>query len=252
MSNWLVTIIGLAAFALQPFAVCAASFSTRQDSLVTKAITDFQSSDFRKQGEAKRQLLSAGSEAVDPLVSLLSQLLDQVAENRNPLKDAQHPRTNETQKPVYSTENWRLIIDCCDLLGKLRAARAVSLLIRVIEVHETFGTLPKRVAEVIALELIGKPAEPALMRELRDAPHRAVDLAGFMLSDGDPEKTRVQDVKALEIRIQVGAVLSRIGDEQTIVALQSMLQTKEFVAGSGRDIIEQTISQIRQRAFPLR
>lgn len=241
-------LICIATIIAQPGATRSFPRVQRQENVVTQAVSDLQSPDFRLRDAAKKQLLSAGSASVEPIISLLSELLDAgISPTSNMPRDVKRDSPlGVDEHKVRATGNWALVVDCCWLLGQLRAAQAVPLLIRVIEVDEIFSMLPKRVTEINSLGLIGKPAEAALLSEFRNAYGKAAMLVGLDLPDEHTRKLRVQERKALDIQMQVGAALALIGDNETIAALENLLVAGE-IKGSGRSIIDSTISQIKAR-----
>lgn len=204
------------------------AFDLTQDNGITEAIARLRADASQTRLIAKADLLTAGPAAIEPLMSLLSELLDNLGD------------TNEE-------DVWRLIYDCCELLGKLRANRAVRLLIKVIEVDEVPLMLPRRLPEIVALEVIGKGAEDALIEELKTGFQKAALLVGQRLSDGDARKLQLQERKAERIQIQVGATLGSIGDNSTIEALESLHKSEAYLGRSARAIIEHTISTIKSK-----
>jgi hypothetical protein len=218
-----------------------------QDDAVTKALKNLGSRKPSVRTAAKAELVAAGSLAIEPVMSLLSDLIDRAAKARRAIHlDKAVP----LQNPGYESDDlttWSLLNDCCEVLGRLRATRAIGLLIRVIEVDDISLMLPRRVPAIHALELIGKPAEAALIEEFKNVPEKLAPLVGQRVADADKAKLRLQEQRATEIRVQVSLALELIGDAGTVEALNALLETDSSLGWNARAIIETTITQIRAR-----
>ncbi len=243
-------ILHLAANSLQyPVGLSTGVTNQAQDDTVTQAIRGLWSRHDSIRVAAKTKILTVGTIAIDPLVSLLSELLETirkphiVAGQRRLEPSSESPSGYEPREGI----TWRVIYDCCELLGRLKAYEAVALLIQVIEVDDVPLMLPRLLPEINALILIGKPAESALIEEMKNAFQKAGSLVGQKLPDGDERKLLLQERKASDIQIQVGVALQMIGDNSTIEALEALMKSEAYLGRSARDIIEHTMARIRTR-----
>jgi len=105
----------------------------------------------------KKEVLACGAQAIPPLMSLLSEMLDR---QRHAAEQIGQGHTDSEQAPMWVVE------DCCELLGRLRAVEGVPLILQVIEDKDYFTMVPKIDVPVLALTRIGKPAIPAITAEL--------------------------------------------------------------------------------------
>lgn len=261
----LIAFLYLIGALLQPLSINGSIHSTAtqqpQETEIAQAISDLESPNPFKSEAARQHILALGNEAVEPIISLLKRSLDEAtdendsatgASDRNPLRDS----IKHLKEP-----NWNVINSCCDCLGRLKAVGAVRLLIKVIElrydgIHVEIGTLKiagygTRTPEVVALESIGSPAEQSLLWELR-TPKWALDSVDIGLPNDDPHTLLAKEHRVREIRTQVLEVLSVIGGNGTLTALESLLDTPEFASREEKYMLEFTIRRIRNKSHPIR
>ena len=222
----------------------------RQDDAILIAIKELRSNRPSIRSAAKTRLVQAGNDAVGPVMSLLSELLER-ATNRLPVQEESAPPLRSgSQDGSEHLSTWTTIDDCCDVLGGLRARQAVGLLIRVVEVRGTYAILPppKRPSELNAIALIGKAAEGALIEELKTAQQRAVSLVSEMRAEGDNQRQWLEERKVYEIQVQMTEALSRVGDSGTIEALEALLKSNVEYGRSWRAIVEGAIAKISSRS----
>ena len=256
---WIASTSLALALAVAPAAILGLWMTTastaQQDDSIAKALQELRSSRDSIRSDAKTRLLLAGSEAVRPVMALLSDLLKR-AGNRVPIQqETGRPLLSGFQDGSEHPDTWRIINDCCDVLGALRDARAVRLLIQVVEVRCTremvsFGRRPN---EISAIALIGKPAEAALIEELKTAQQRAASLVGLRTAEGDDrilwlQERRVYESTVFELQMQMSDALSRVGDSGTIEALEALLRSDGDYGRKWRVIVEGTIARIASRS----
>jgi hypothetical protein len=256
----------------------AQSPAAEQPWSLPRAIDALKSGEERDRAAAKEYLLGLGSAAVDPLISLLRAALDTVDE---PLAiiaadgvEIRIGSPSTSSVNVSADVASRLVGDCCEVLGALRARPAIPLLIQIIELNDPVLTLSGCGAHTEAsraLARIGKPAEFALIEEFKNAPHRAqssIERAeswvrkwrSHMQPPGSSSQTQAagsvedsarvrsrQCEEARRIQVQLGCVLERMGDQGTIAALEEALTSNTDPCDTGKSIIENTISTIRMR-----
>ena len=217
----------------------------QQDDSTSRALLELRSSRASIRSDAKTRLVLAGSEAVGPVMALLSELLESASKppvsiEHQPSRPLRMPFEDGSEDPNI----WRMINDCCDVLGALRAAWSVGLLIRVVEVRCTreIVSLSRRPNEISAIALIGKPADAALIEELKTAPQRY--LVGLTRS----ESLWYWEGKVFEIQMQMSEALSRVGDSGTIEALEALLRSDGDYGRKWRVIVEGTIARIATRS----
>ena len=210
---------------------------------------------------AKRELLKAGTMAVKPLCSLLTDLLENpyprfpkgeeeeaarfltlyprmVAQN---MSLADHERSFAIADKYFI--NSRLISDIVELLGRLRAEAAVPNLIRIMQSRDLYAGTDGFGKEMVALTRIGEPAVPYLIAALKDAKETArrredVNLS-FVVDEEETDEEEVGEIinwdqseeDAEEIAIRLHKILLRavmalgeIGDSKGLSFLEGFLK----------------------------
>jgi hypothetical protein len=163
---------------------------------VNQAIDKLWSASDSERQEGKDALLRFGQRSVDPLLTLLADLMEsqhprfprgKEADGHRALRRAQElsatreglagaMRLSEDFKPVSDLSiNSRLFLDITELLGNLGAESAIPLLVGILE-REPAGfsltSAPHMRAEMIALYKIGPAAVPALIESVESADTR--------------------------------------------------------------------------------
>jgi len=251
---------------LQPLAVRASfvgpAIQETQQTEIEQTISDLESFNPFKREAARNHILVLGDQAIEPIMSLLKRSLDELTDQQDTTISASQEKPFRGSTTQFKEPNWSLIDGCCYFLGRMRVVAAVPLFIRVIETRARTENIivqtrikvageGDRTTEVEALKMIGPAAEPALLRELR-TPRWALDSVDIVLPNDDPHTLYAKEHKVHEIRIQVLEVLSVIGNEGTIAALESLLDNPDFATAEDRFLLEHTIPRIRNRPFPIR
>lgn len=244
---------------------------TGNDRGVERAIKKLWSADNGVRELGREEVLRIGPAAAEPLVKHLSDLItdnrprfatEREDEGRKALQEymTNVRRSNElvyeskTSEAVFRlTINQRLTSDAISLLGELRAAEGVPILIRIMESRgEPSGI------ELEALRKIGSPAVPSLIKSITNASISAtaamfeqpiafhveilIDLtrdtenaededeewdAGGDEEDAiDPESEWVIEIDTLRIKEKALRVLGEIGDESALPFLESLIKTE--------------------------
>jgi HEAT repeat protein len=213
---------------------------------------------------AKRELGEAGSEAIQPLLSLLTTVTSDMSPRFPIGKEAEGEEalTRVTGSTTFADSaaafqkvrelaiNARLRNDAVELLGRLRSVEAVPILIRMMAGH---GTIVSRLSisvgpESLALANIGRPAVPLLLEAL-DRPEGVLRSAipveyilegpsfetvnkGGLPGLSDPGKKAPQAMTpegGMKSQVQALAayILGEIGDASALTLLDSLARTSK-------------------------
>lgn len=239
---------------------------------VEQAIKKLWSSETAVRERGHQELLQIGPVASGPLVTLLADLI----ENPHPRFDSERGEVGQKaleeyidlirckKEPVDNSNaylmvfrlaiNGRLMSDVISLLGDLKAAEGVPILIHIMENMET-GVSEGWGIEMEALFKIGSPAVPNLIRSIENANRtastaifqRPITLGfSFMIGAEDDEENSKDDEeakgpddemaldpdekaeierKALRIKNKAIRVLGEIGDKNALPYLESLTKT---------------------------
>jgi len=112
----------------------------------------------------------------------------------------------------------RVTQDICELLGELRTAEAVPLLIRVMEWRQSSGLFEHITVEMLALAKIGRPAVAELISEIQNAEFKLTLQGALAGREGDPIGARLP-----RIQERAAATLGLIGDPAALPVLEQLL-----------------------------
>lgn len=226
------------------------------------AIKRLSSSTERDRSEGIERIQQLGRAAIEPLVSLLSDLVhnqrprfpvDKTEEGARALREyvmavrASSKGTGVSYDEIKVASerlaavaiNARLMTDIVQLLGELRAEQAIPILIEIMNKHYGIGGLGG--SEKYALCHIGEAAVPDLIKDLEESNIRAYGfdrvIYGYSLvvepaedeaSDTDEEEN--EDLSETYERRQIGVirqrvvwVLGEIGSARSLPALHKLL-----------------------------
>jgi hypothetical protein len=182
------------------------------------AIQKLWSADEAERIGGKQLLLERGSQAIQPLVTLLKDLI----ENEHPrfvlgreeegsklLADylslcrngEKFDKISEAyDRILYLAINARLMADLIELLGDLRAEEAVPVFIEIMERRRIHKPTDSFGIEMIGLVRIGSPAVPSLLRAIDQAQEKAAlfndinTFKGFVI-EADPTDDELEDIE---------------------------------------------------------
>jgi HEAT repeats len=234
--------------------------SSNQDQCVA-AIKSLSSSTERDRSEGIKQIQQLGRAAIEPLVSLLSDLVhnqrprfpvDKTEEGAGALREyvtavrafSKGTGVSYDEVKVASARlaavaiNTRLMTDVVQLLGRLRAEPAIPILIEIMNKHYGIGGLGG--CERDALSQIGEAAVPDLIKDLEESNICAygfdrviygfsfvVEAAEDEASDADDEEnedlSETYESQLSLIRQRVVWVLGEIGSQRSLPALHKLL-----------------------------
>jgi HEAT repeat protein len=269
---------------------------------LNSAIAKLWSPDERQRQAAKRDIVQFGSQAIDPLIAALEDLVRNryprfATGNEKEGSEALHhlagliERIPPLENPFaegrqYSEQlrnieiGGRLLWDIIQLLGSLRAEKAIPLLIEIMESDRPMHAWESTYPEMEALCQIGAAAVPSLIEAIESANQRAEDAdwypTGYIIethsanteddlaaecSDPDEPDEAVDaelseepteagfSWEAKRIIARTAKVLGEIGDPRARPILERVLHSNdiEYV----RRYIEGALEKIGQRREPL-
>lgn len=230
---------------------CATAAIQEADADIKVLVHQLWSRDVSEEISAKVKLSKIGLRAAPHLISLLTDLaahsaLPHFATNKA-VERGKHFREPEAGDPREYEITWRLIYDCVDLLGDMKCAEAVPLIVQVMVEHPTMSMFESFKPDMKALVKIGEPAiEPLL-----DAIKNAAAIAEAV--EADPARAPVADATgppaalAVRIRVRAAKVMGEIGDPRALPILEDLLKPgAPFEHGDVS--VQSAIEKIRSRA----
>jgi PBS lyase HEAT-like repeat-containing protein len=205
---------------------------------IEATLTKLQSGDQSDLLEAKAELLAMGTIAIEPLISLLKELTNNT-DQKGALTSEQALEHRKISLDAHANSVAKNAI--YDVLGHLRAAEAVPLLVIIMEEEEIDNMIQGMSPVMRSLAEIGPAAVPSLIESI----NKATD--SLLILIGPNEAARQNDLVGGKGRIELGRiqlratlVLRAIGDQRAIPALQRLHDTSKnpFIVREAREAIE--------------
>lgn len=210
---------------------------------ISKILIRLQSRDASEVAEARVELAGMGDEAILPLIDLLRGLVNQNPDGASmtPADEQQRTAREKFSKDLDDATKSRVMNDIYEVLGHLRAAKAVPLLVSIMEKEEIDNMIQGMSPVMRSLAEIGSDAVPALIQCLEEARNTALASASLRPPDLNDEARRPR-VDSTEGRIQLKAilVLGQIGDKRAIPALENIETSTEnqFTREQAREAVQ--------------
>ncbi|MEK6410028.1 MAG: hypothetical protein AABN34_24150 [Acidobacteriota bacterium] len=193
---------------------------------IESLLTKLQSPDESEVLEAKAELMDMGEGAIKPLIFLLKDLTNQTGKTL-PTTSPGSLRVQANRANDAGTKS-RAENAIYEILGRLRAAEAVPLLVAIME-HEEIDDMIQGMSPVMrALAEIGPAAVPQLIESIDSAKLTASASPELLVSDLT-EETRQRNLAWIKGRIELRAilVLVAIGDPRAIPTLHWLQKTAD-------------------------
>lgn len=263
---------------------------------LTYAIAKLWSSDESERQATKKEIVRFGSRAIDPLLSILEDLVRHryprfASGKEGEGNEALQHLVGSYQKKTSVEEAWeagqqyrerlrtlqingRLLFDLVQLLGSLRAEKAIPLLIEILETERPLHAWESVYPEMEALSQIGVAAVPTLLEVIENANERAeiadwypsgsiiesntavgdYDKNGELQLDEEreegldaelPEQRTEGELsfEAMRIIKRAAKVLGAIGDARALPSLERVLHSDH--TGFVKPVVEQAIDKIK-------
>lgn len=234
---------------------------TQEDPEITAAMKLLWSSNDADRASGKTKLIEIGQGSVPALVALLEDLVRKPGPRYVLGKETEgaairqrffslppdKQTLEETKKLLNISIESRLRMDLYELLGRLRAEKAIPLLLTIMEHEERHDLLDLMEPFMKALAEIGSPAIPGLIESIERAEATATQSTTFESAPNLTEEQRTQIIKndADKIRVRALLVLEAIGDPRAIEILERLHEstTNPFISKR----TEEVISNIRKK-----
>jgi HEAT repeat protein len=213
----LVITLILVLTSLQPYARKAISPAAMQDTEIEAFIHQLCSTDENVRHRAKAELAFAGLQAAPYIIALLNDLAAHSAQQfLKPKKDdgrLTYIDEATSKDPHGYVATWGVIWDCAELLGDMKSAESVPVLIQIMAQHTDISGKIK--PEMKALIQIGEPAVEPLIDTIKNA------TAMVQAITADPERS-ASSPDLLSLRAAI--VLGEIGDARALPVLEDLLK----------------------------
>lgn len=231
----------------------------------------------RQQG--MEQIKQLGDRGIEPLLALLTDLshnnkpqflTGNEEEGERLLKEYRNnPENDKVARRIAAiTINERLKSDIVNLLGDLRAEKAVPILVEIVNKN----LLGMDKSEIYALRCIGKTAIPELIKDLDESYIRSrgcgmdfykwtTEYLDAEVEDKDFDEDKLTTEQINSVRQKVIGILAMIPDPRSLPALESLLNTTQDDSliqsvKLARSVIQQELSRTsgpdRLQPAPLR
>lgn len=208
---------------------------------IAQAIKGLWAAEEIEREAAKLSIIRLGQRAVPSLMAVLRDLQHDPTPRYAPGREEEATRTDAEYRSLLAAGrtreasaaleqlmnlrvNWRLKRDVCELLGRLKAEEAISILIEAMEDEDSIGSWEITSPPMHALIEMGGAAVPRLLEAMETAEARVFTRQSSSEPPLSEEaRTRIARIELFQIQARSSIVLGQIGDARALPVLERVL-----------------------------